>query len=80
MSSKFRWNDGLYDEFFRVCLPMTNFRINKKPLRADDLVVYKRIKNLQYVVGEETVAKRKRVQKSIAKAISRRKMSIFGVS
>ncbi|ETW04038.1 hypothetical protein H310_04424 [Aphanomyces invadans] len=58
-SDKFRWDEGLYDTIFRVCLSLTNANIMIHPLRDDDEGFYNRRMNKLAKIGDEIQRKRK---------------------
>ena len=66
-SNKWRWSECLYDPFFKFCGALTNRHISLHPLRAGDLQFYRKMKQRQYIIGEEILKKRKRVQEKYRK-------------
>ena len=48
--------------FFNFAAALLNYHNTLSPLRAEDLQLYRKCKQRQYIVGEDIVEKRKRVQ------------------
>ena len=61
-SRKFRWSRSLYDDIFQLSLALTNYHIEKAPLRHDDGVFFSKQKNILRTTAEEKIRKRKRIQ------------------
>lgn len=59
MVSKLKWKGDRSDAVFNLCTSLTNAHIQMHPLRAEDRVHYKTIKNRIYAIGEELYRKRK---------------------
>ena len=66
-ASKWKWSENIYDPFFKLCAAMTNYHVRLHPLRASDLQLYRRVKQRQYIIGEEILKKRKRTQEKYRK-------------
>ena len=73
MAAKYRWVEKLYDKIAVVCVGLTNFIVEKRPLRADDGRWYRRYSNRLLHIGEEK--KRKRAE-SQALYIARRRQRL----
>jgi hypothetical protein len=61
-SRKYRWSEALYDRIFITCVALTNFHIQKHPLRNEDVEFYKRRKNEMTLLYEEKARKRQLTQ------------------
>lgn len=61
MSSKWRWSQTLYDDFFRAATALTNFHIKSHPLRAEDRDKFSRIRNRLTHIANQSVENRRRV-------------------
>jgi len=61
-SRKYRWSEALYDPIFKLCVALTNYHIEKHPLRNEDLEYFTRRKNEMMVLSEERVRKRQSTQ------------------
>ena len=64
LSSKYKysWAEKSYDNFFWMCISLTNLYIKWHPLHAADLDPHSHVKIRQHAIGEETVMKRRRAQ------------------
>ena len=60
-ATKWRWNEGIYDDFFRVSTELTNFYIKSFPLREQDGEKFVRLRNRLAHIANEAIENRKRV-------------------
>ena len=58
ISAKYKWKEYYYDSFLRFCVALTNFHIERHPLRHNDGSFYRKLKNKVYIIGVENVQKR----------------------
>ena len=58
MSSKYTWGEKLYDTIATVCVALTNFVVEKSPLRTDDGKWYTRYINRLVHIGDDKKRKR----------------------
>jgi len=56
-SSKFNWNETLYDTIMMVCVSLTNYHIMISPLRESNLQVVCQYKNKLYAISESVSSK-----------------------
>ena len=61
LSRRWRWEEGIYDEYFRLGVAWTNFHIKYQPLRATDQERFTRIRNRMHQIAETAIDKRRRV-------------------
>ena len=60
-STKWRWSNNLYDDFFQAGVALTNFHIKSHPLRAQDNEKFTRFRNRLAHIANENVQSRRRV-------------------
>lgn len=60
-SSKWRWNEGLYDDFFRAAIGLTNLHIKSNPLRQEDVEKLAQFRNRLAHIANQAIENRKRV-------------------
>lgn len=67
LSHKYRWNEGLYDDLFRMCLALTNCHVKNNPLRQADTVYFAGVRNRLRFVSNEQMEKRRAYQERSAR-------------
>ena len=61
LSRKWRWGEGIYDDYFRLGAALTNCHIKYQPLRATDQERFTRVRNRMHQIAETAIDKRRRV-------------------
>ena len=72
MASKWKWSEAGYDSIFRLCVGLTNFHIHKHPLREEDTLVLRTMKNRRYHIATTQIQKRRQVQRTYREKRRRR--------
>lgn len=62
MGGKWKWAEGDYDAYFKLCAGFTNMHINWHPLRTEDVDRFRRLRNRLDDIGASRIEKRRRVQ------------------
>lgn len=61
LSQKWRWNESMYDDYFKLALALTNVHILWLPLRYEDNQRFQRARNRLIHIANEQVEKRRQV-------------------